>query len=73
MLYLSTKHIKTLSMEIVGIIVLVILAFVFFGLAGWVLKAFGWVFDFLQEGCSTSFGCLFWVFIALILLIGLAA
>ena len=60
-------------MEIVGIIVLIILAFVFLGLAGWVLKAFGWVFDFLQEGCFTSFGCLFWVFIALILLIGLAA
>ena len=59
-------------MEIIGVIVLVILAFVFFGLLGWVLKVFGWVFDFLQEGCSTSFGCLFWVFIILFLLIGLA-
>ena len=60
-------------LTIIGIIVLLILAFVFFGLLGWILKAFGWVFDFLKEGCSTSFGCLFWVFIALILLIGLAA
>lgn len=59
-------------MEIVGIILLIIVACVFFGLFGWVLKAFGWVFEFLQEGCSTSFGCLFWVVIILILLIGLS-
>ena len=58
-------------MEVIGIIVLIILALVFFGLLGWVLKTFGWVFDFLMEGCSTSFGCLFWVFIALFLLLGL--
>ena len=59
-------------MEVIGIIFLLILAFVFFGLAGWVLKALGAVFDFLQEGCSTSFGCLFWVFVAILILIGLA-
>ena len=58
-------------LTVIGIIVLIILAFVCFGLLGWVLKAFGYVFDFLQEGCSTSFGCLFWVFIALFLLLGL--
>ena len=46
---------------IIGIIVLIIIAFVFFGLLGWVLKAFGYEFDFLQEGWSTCFGCLFWV------------
>lgn len=59
-------------MEVVGIILLIILAFVFFGLAGWVLKGLGVVFEFLQEGCSTSFGCLFWVFIAIVMLLGLA-
>ena len=59
-------------LTVIGIIVLIIIAFVCFGLLGWVLKAFGWVFDFLQEGCSTSLGCLFWVFIVLILVIGLA-
>jgi len=59
-------------MEAIGIILLLILAFVFFGLAGWVLKALGWVFDFLWEGCSTSIGCLFWVFVAILILIGLA-
>ena len=61
-----------LSMEVVGIIVLIILAFVFLGLLGWGLKALGWVFEFLQEGCFTSFGCLFWVFVAILILIGLA-
>jgi hypothetical protein len=59
-------------MEVIGIIFLLILAFVFFGLAGWVLKALGWVFEFLKEGCSTSFGCLFWVLVAILILIGLA-
>ena len=49
-----------------------VIAFVCFGLAGWVLKAFGWVFDFLQEGCSTSFGCLFWVFIIVLFIVGMA-
>lgn len=58
-------------LTVIGVIVLFILAFIFLGLFGWVLKAFGWIFDFLQEGCSTSFGCLFWVFIALFLLLGL--
>jgi hypothetical protein len=58
-------------MEVVGIIVLVILAFVFLGLLGWGLKALGWVFEFLQEGCSTSFGCLFWGLVAIGLLLGL--
>ena len=59
-------------LTIIGIIVLLILAFVCFGLLGWVLKAFGWVFDFLQEGCSTSFGCLFWVFIIVLFIVGMA-
>jgi hypothetical protein len=38
---------------------------------GWGLKALGWVFEFLQEGCSTSFGCLFWVLVAIVLLLGM--
>ncbi len=60
-----------LSMEAIGIILLLILAFVFLGLLGWGLKALGWVFEFLQEGCSTSFGCLFWVLVAIVLLLGM--
>ena len=58
-------------MEVVGIIFLIILAFVLLGLLGWVLKALGVVFDFLQEGCSTSFGCIFWVIAAIVLLLGM--
>lgn len=58
-------------MEIVGIILLIILAFVLLGLLGWGLKALGVVFDFLQEGCSTSFGCIFWVIAAIVLLLGM--
>ena len=60
-------------LSVIGIRILLIVCFVAFGLLGWVLKASGWVFEFLQEGCSTSFGCLFWVFIILFPLIGLAA
>lgn len=60
-------------MEIIGIIILLIISFVVFGLMGWGLKILGWVFDFLWEGCSTSIGCLFWIFIILFLIIGLIA
>ena len=60
-------------MEIIGIILLGIVVFVFLGLAGWVLKAFGWVFEFLEEGCSTSVGCIFWVIVAILLLIVLGS
>ena len=60
-------------LSVIGIIILIIFCFVAFGLLGWGLNALGWVFEFLQEGCSTSFGCLFWVFIILFPLIGLAA
>jgi len=59
-------------LSVIGIIVLLVVCFVILGLLGWGLKAFSWVFDFLKEGCSTSFGCLFWVFIIIFLLIGLA-
>ena len=56
-------------MEVVGIIVLVILAFVFLGLLGWGLKVLELVFEFLWEGCANSIGCLFWVFVAILILI----
>lgn len=58
-------------MEIIGIIILIIIGFVVFGLLGWVLKGFGVAFDFLWEGCTTSFGCLFWVIVIAVLLLGL--
>lgn len=60
-------------MEEIGIIFLLIIGFVVLGLMGWGIKAFGWVFEFLKEGFSSSIGCLFWLFMALLLLMGLAA
>ncbi len=60
-------------MEVVGIIVIVIIALLLFSFLGWGLKIFGSVFEFLGKGCSTSFGCLFWVLVAIVFLIGLAA
>ena len=53
---------------IIGIIILCIILFVLFGLLGWGLKIGGWVFDFLGEGCSTSFGCLIWIMAIIIAL-----
>lgn len=60
-------------MEIIGIILLAFIAFVFLGLAGWIIKALGYVFEFLVDGCFESFGCLIWVVIIVIILLGLGA
>lgn len=59
-------------MGLIGLFLLLIVIFVIMGLAGWVLKAFGWVYDFLMEGCSTSFGCLFWVITIIFFLMAMA-
>lgn len=48
-------------MEIVGIIAIILLGLLIFSLLGWGLKVLGWIFDFLSEGCSTSWGCLIWI------------
>ena len=53
---------------IIGIIILCIILFVLFGLLGWGLKIFGWIIEFLGEGCSTSFGCLIWIMAIIIAL-----
>ncbi len=59
-------------MEVIGIILLLIISFIVLGLLGWGLKGIGVIFDFLWEGCTTSFGCLFWVVTILLLIVGLA-
>ena len=59
-------------MEVVGIILLLIFAFIVLGLLGWGLKGIGVIFDFLWEGCTTSFGCLFWVVIILLFIVAMA-
>jgi hypothetical protein len=59
-------------MEVIGIILLLIIAFIVLGLLGWGLKGIGVIFDFLWEGCTTSFGCLFWVVIILLFIVAMA-
>jgi hypothetical protein len=58
---------------IIGFILLIVVLFVGGGLLGWVLKGLGVIFGFLEEGCSTTLGCLVWVVIIIILLLGLAS
>lgn len=56
------------ALGLIGLIVLIVIAFVVFGLLGWVLKLGGFAFDFLGEGCSTSWGCLIWIIAILVAL-----
>ena len=60
-------------METVGIIAIIIIGLLVFSLLGWGVKLGGYAFDFLGEGCSTSFGCLFWVIAGIVLFLGLLA
>ena len=55
-------------MEILGIIAIIIIGLLAFSLLGWGLKIVGWIFDFLGEGCSTSWGCLIWIIAIIIAL-----
>jgi hypothetical protein len=57
-------------MEIVGIIAIIILGLLAFSILGWGLKIFEVIFDFLGQGCSTSWGCLIWI---IAIVIGLLA
>ena len=59
-------------MEAIGIILLAILLFIILGICGWIFKALGYIFEFLFDGCLNSIGCLFWVFIIIVILIGLS-
>ena len=60
-----------INMEIFFFIVLLIIGFVIFGIAGWFINIFGYIFEFLFDGCLNSLGCLviFGIFICLILMI----
>lgn len=55
-------------MEIIGIFVLIVICFVFFGICGWLIKIFEYVFEFLWEGFTKSLGCLFWVIIIILII-----
>lgn len=54
-------------MVTIGIIFLLLVIFVFFGLLGWVLDIIWAIFEFLLEGCFNCLGCLFWLFIGFVI------
>ena len=58
-------------MEIFLIVLLVLIGFVFFGISGWFLKIFWYIFEFLFDGCLNCVGCLviIGIFICLILMV----
>lgn len=58
-------------MEILLLLFLLVILFVGGGLFGWLLKGIEVIFSFLGKGCGNTMGCLFWVFIGFVLLVGL--
>jgi len=55
-------------MELIGILILVFIGFIIFGLGGWLLQIFEYIFEFLLEGFFKSLGCLVWVIIIILFL-----
>lgn len=55
---------------ILGIILIITLLFIGGGLFGWLLEIVNVIFDLLWKGCGSTMGCLFWVFVGFVLLIG---
>ena len=60
-------------MELIGIFILIVIIFITFGIGGWIIKLLGYVFDFLLEGFFKSIGCLFWVFIIILILFSIGS
>lgn len=58
-------------MEIVGIVILGIVAFILFGIGGWILKFLGYILEFLFDGLLNSIGCLFWVIVIILIIVNL--
>lgn len=58
-------------LAVIGIIALIALIFFGGGILGWILQAVGYVFEKLFEGCQTTFGCLFFVVVFGLLLLGM--
>lgn len=54
-------------MGIISVILLVILGVIVLGLLGWIMKAFGFIFELLLDGVGHGLGCLCWI-IAIIIL-----
>ena len=58
-------------MATIGIIFLVIIAFIVLGVFGWIIKGIGVILEFLIDGCLESFGCLIWVFLIIVLIVAM--
>lgn len=58
---------------IIGVILLLCLLFVGWGIFGWILRAFGAVFEVLFEGAGTSCGCIVYILVGLFLIVFLLA
>lgn len=54
------------ALGITGIIALIIVFILVFSLLGWVGKLLEVILEFIGEGCSSSFGCLLWIFAIII-------
>lgn len=58
-------------LAIIGILIILLAIFTGGGILGWILRGIQGIFSLLFEGWSNIFGCLFWVFIILLVLVGL--
>jgi hypothetical protein len=58
-------------LAIIGILLILLAIFTGGGILGWILRGIQGIFSLLAEGWSNIFGCLFWVFIIILVLVGL--
>lgn len=58
-------------LAIIGILLILLAIFTGGGILGWILRGIQGIFSLLAEGWSNIFGCLFWAFIILLVLVGL--
>jgi hypothetical protein len=58
-------------LAVIGIVALIALIFIGGGILGWILQIVGFIFGKLFEGCQTIFGCLFFVVVFGLLLLGM--
>lgn len=58
-------------MGIIGLILVLFIIYVVCSLLGWGAKLLDVIFDFLADGCSSSIGCFFWIFIIIVFLMAL--
>ena len=52
-----------------GVLISLVVIFIFLGIFGWICELLKYVFAFLLEGLFKGLGCLFWIFLIFCLLI----